>query len=61
LLKDMHQQKKPIGALCIAPALIARLFGKEFPSNSPWDGFGPLRPWKMGAKHKMRSKRNCSG
>jgi len=29
LLKEMNAQGKPIGALCIAPALIARLFGTE--------------------------------
>lgn len=28
LLQQLHSQRKPIGALCIAPALIARLFGK---------------------------------
>jgi enhancing lycopene biosynthesis protein 2 len=27
LLKEMHESGKPIGALCIAPALVARLFG----------------------------------
>lgn len=27
LLRELHAQKKPIGALCIAPALIARIFG----------------------------------
>lgn len=27
-IKTMHEAKKPIGALCIAPALIARILGK---------------------------------
>ena len=29
LLRDLHARRKPIGALCIAPALLARLFGAE--------------------------------
>ena len=29
LLKEMAAAKKPIGAICIAPALVAALFGKE--------------------------------
>ncbi len=28
-LKEMHAAKKPIGAACIAPAVLARLFGSE--------------------------------
>lgn len=30
LLKEMAQAKKPIGAICIAPALIAATLGKEY-------------------------------
>ena len=30
LVKAMHGAKKPIGALCIAPALIARVLGPDF-------------------------------
>ena len=29
LLRDLHAQKKPIGAVCIAPALIASILGKD--------------------------------
>jgi enhancing lycopene biosynthesis protein 2 len=29
LLRDMHRQEKPIAALCIAPAVLARVFGKD--------------------------------
>jgi enhancing lycopene biosynthesis protein 2 len=29
LLADLHATRKPIGALCIAPALLARLFGVQ--------------------------------
>lgn len=28
LLRDMHTAGKPIGALCIAPAVLAKVFGK---------------------------------
>jgi enhancing lycopene biosynthesis protein 2 len=30
LLTEFHRAHKPIGAICIAPAVIARLFGREF-------------------------------
>lgn len=29
LLRDLHAAKKPIGALCIAPAVLAAIFGKD--------------------------------
>jgi enhancing lycopene biosynthesis protein 2 len=29
LLREMHRQEKPIAALCIAPAVLARVFGKD--------------------------------
>jgi len=29
LLQALHRQKKPIGALCIAPAVLARVFGQD--------------------------------
>ncbi len=29
LLRQLHAKRKPIGALCIAPALVARLFGAD--------------------------------
>ena len=31
LIREVHAQGKPIGAICIAPALIARLLGDEHP------------------------------
>ena len=54
LLGEMHRQKKPIGALCIAPALIARLFGKEFAVELTigTDPGTASAMEKMGAKHK---------
>ena len=54
LLKQLYQQKKPIGALCIAPAMVAALFGKdlapELTIGSDPGTAGALE--KMGAKHK---------
>jgi enhancing lycopene biosynthesis protein 2 len=32
LVREMHQANKPIAAICIAPALVARVLGKENPS-----------------------------
>jgi enhancing lycopene biosynthesis protein 2 len=31
LIRDVHAAGKPIGAICIAPALVARLLGEEHP------------------------------
>ena len=54
LLKALNQKKKPIGALCIAPALLARLFGSDL-SVELTIGTDPgtaAALEKMGAKHK---------
>jgi enhancing lycopene biosynthesis protein 2 len=54
LLKDVHLKKKPIGALCIAPALIARLFGTELsPEITIGTDQGTASALeKMGARHR---------
>jgi enhancing lycopene biosynthesis protein 2 len=54
LLREMHRQKKPIGALCIAPALIARLFGKDYSVEITvgTDAGTASALEKMGARHK---------
>jgi enhancing lycopene biosynthesis protein 2 len=54
LLKELHRSKKPIGALCIAPALIARLFGSELaPEITIGSDAGTASAMeKMGARHK---------
>ena len=54
LLRDLYRMKKPIGALCIAPALIARLFGSEIsPEITIGTDAGTASALqKMGAKHK---------
>ena len=50
----MHARRKPIGALCIAPALIARLFGGSLsPEVTIGSDAGTAAALeKMGAKHK---------
>ena len=54
LLRQLYQQKKPIGALCIAPAVVAGLFGKELaPELTIGSDQGTAEALeKMGAKHK---------
>jgi enhancing lycopene biosynthesis protein 2 len=54
LLKEIHRQKKPIGALCIAPAVVASLFGKELaPEITIGTDAGTAAAMEaMGAKHR---------
>jgi len=54
LLQDMLGQKKPIGALCIAPTVLARLFGSKFaPELTIGIDAGTASALEqMGAKHK---------
>lgn len=52
-IRSMVELKKPIGALCIAPAIIAKLLdGAELTIGSDKDTAETLE--KMGAKHKNR-------
>jgi enhancing lycopene biosynthesis protein 2 len=54
LLNELYRQKKPIGALCIAPTMLAQLFGSKY-SVELTIGTDPgtsLALEKMGAKHK---------
>lgn len=54
LLKEMHSRGKPIGALCIAPTIIAKLFGSdhkvELTIGTDKGTFTKLE--KMGARHR---------
>ncbi len=54
LLKELNQKGKPIGALCIAPAVIARLFGPGLKAELTigTDPGTAAALEKMGAKHK---------
>jgi enhancing lycopene biosynthesis protein 2 len=53
LLKDLHRGKKPIGALCIAPSVIAAVFGPEYsPEITIGSDPGTAAAMeKMGARH----------
>jgi len=53
LLKAVHAAGKPIGAICIAPALLARLFGAEHPKLTIGTDPGTAAALeKCGAKHE---------
>ena len=55
LLRELHKNKKPIGALCIAPTVVAGVFGKtcapEITIGSDASTAAALET--MGARHKM--------
>lgn len=53
LLKELHAAGKPIGALCIAPAVVARALGEEKPLLTIGDDAGTAKALEaMGAKHE---------
>jgi len=52
LLKAVHAQKKPIGAICIAPALIARVIGEGVELTIGNDAPTAQALESMGAKHE---------
>ena len=52
LVRDVHAAKKPIGAICIAPAVIARALGELNPSLTIGNDAGTAKALeRMGAKH----------
>lgn len=52
LVKDMHAAEKPIGSICIAPALIARALGEHHPKLTIGNDEGTAGALeKMGATH----------
>jgi len=55
LLRELHENKKPIGALCIAPAVIAGVFGKTCaPVITIGSDEGTAAALEtMGARHKI--------
>ena len=55
LVREVHKAGKPIGAICIAPALIARVLGAEHPSLTIGDDATTARALEAcGAKHEPR-------
>ncbi|HAD03829.1 MAG: isoprenoid biosynthesis protein ElbB [Desulfuromonadales bacterium GWD2_61_12] len=62
LLREMHAEKKPLAAVCIAPAVLAQVFGgdKRSPAltiGTDADTAGALKT--MGAKHHDCPVREC--
>ncbi len=56
LIQAVHKQGKPVGAICIAPAILASLFGKASASVTiGTDKATAAILEKMGAKHKTCS------
>jgi enhancing lycopene biosynthesis protein 2 len=55
LLRDMHRKNKPIGALCIAPTVLAKLFGTQLaPEITIGNDTGTASALEiMGAKHRI--------
>jgi enhancing lycopene biosynthesis protein 2 len=55
LLREMHQAGKPIGALCIAPAVLAKVFGASKPELTIGKDPGAAEALQaMGARHQER-------
>jgi enhancing lycopene biosynthesis protein 2 len=53
LLRDMHAQKKPIGAICIAPATVALALGSEKPTLTIGNDAGTAQAIEAcGASHQ---------
>ena len=61
LVKEMHAAQKPIGAICIAPALIAAILGKEVGPTLTigTDPGTAAEVEKTGAKHQDCSPVDC--
>lgn len=52
LVREVHAQGKPVGAVCIAPALLARVLGQETPQLTIGQDAGTAAALeKMGARH----------
>jgi len=60
LVREVHAQSKPIAAVCIAPALIARVLGGENPSLTIGSDFDTAEALEsMGADHVTCPVREC--
>lgn len=52
LVREVHAQRKPVGAVCIAPALLARVLGSESPELTIGNDAGTAAKLEqMGARH----------
>ena len=55
LVRDVHKAGKPIGAICIAPALVAKVLGKEGPTLTIGSDVGTAKAMAAcGARHENR-------
>ena len=55
LVREVHKAGKPIGAICIAPALIARVLGSEHPALTIGDDATTAKALEAcGARHEAR-------
>jgi enhancing lycopene biosynthesis protein 2 len=53
LLRAMHEARKPIGAICIAPAVVARALGKHHPTLTIGNDPGTAKALEAcGARHQ---------
>lgn len=60
LLTDMHGAGKPIGAICIAPAVVARVLGPQKPTLTIGTDAGTAGALEeMGAVHQNCDVRDC--
>ena len=60
ILKAFHQQKKPIGAICISPVLLALTFGKLSPKITLGSDFNIAEEIeKTGARHIVCATTEC--
>jgi enhancing lycopene biosynthesis protein 2 len=58
-VREVHAARKPIGAMCIAPALVAAVLGGEHPSLTIGNDVETATALeKMGAKHEACSTRD---
>jgi len=56
LLRAVHAARKPIGAICIAPALVARVLGAESPMLTIGDDKTTAKGLEaMGARHQAKA------
>lgn len=60
LLREMHGQRKPIGAICIAPAVVAACLGAVHPILTVGaDGEAAQAVERMGARHRVAKVTEC--
>ncbi len=60
IIENFHMQEKAIGAICIAPALVALTLGEKTPVLTIGNDAGTAAELeKLGAKHENSSAGNC--